>query len=192
MSINIATVSVDGDSPVCLADAKAYARVDINDDDRLIQALIDGAIAQVEMFCRRDLIAKTYDWQLDCFPSSSEALQFPMHPLSSVTSVQYYDTDDAIQTLPAANYTVDTGQIPGRLFLVPDETWPDTKNKRNAVIVRFSTDPGTVEAHLKIAVEMLVAHWYENREATVIGSQTNVLPLAVENLLWANRFTVEI
>ncbi len=191
--INLVTVSVDGDSPVCLAEAKAYARVDINDDDLLISTLIDGAVEQAEAFCRRELIGRTYDWSLDEFPDSSDdALCFPRHPLLSVTSVTYFDADDALQTFAAADYTVDTGQIPGRLYLKPDKDWPGTKDKRKAVIIRFSTDPGTVPINLKVGVLMLIAHWYENREAVVIGSGTNVLPLAVKNILWMSRLTVEI
>lgn len=192
MITNIVIDSVDGDSPVCVADAKAHARVDINKDDKLIEGLIAGAVAQVENFCRRDLIARTYTWSLDCFPSTDTALWFPKHPLSSVSSVQYYDTDDVIQTMPAADYVVDTGQIPGRLYLAPEASWPNTFSKRKAVLINFSTDPGTLPANIIIAVEMLVAHWYENREASVVGSGVSELPLAVKNLLWANRLTVEI
>jgi uncharacterized phiE125 gp8 family phage protein len=192
MLTNIVTTSVDGDPPVCLAEAKAHARIDINTDDSLVSALIDGAVEHIEMFCRRDLIARTYDWSLDEFPGSADAICFPKHPLSSVASVQYYDTDDVLQTLPAANYTVDTGQIPGRLYLVPDEVWPDTKNKRKAIIITFSTDPGTIAPTLRVAVELLVSHWYENREAVVIGSGANELPMAVKNLLWGQRLTVEV
>jgi uncharacterized phiE125 gp8 family phage protein len=192
MSTNIVTVSVDGDQPICLADAKAYARIDINDDDRLVEALIAGAVQQIETFCRRELIQRTYDWSLDCFPSGDASICFPRHPLGSVVSVQYYDTDDVLQTMPIADYVVDTGQIPGRMYLAPDAVWPDTYDKRKAVVIQFQTDPGDIPANVIIAIEMLVSHWYENREAVVIGSQTNELPLAVENILWANRLTVEI
>jgi uncharacterized phiE125 gp8 family phage protein len=192
MSTNIVTVSVDGDQPVCVADAKAYARVDINDDDLLIEALITGAVQQIETFCRRDLIQRTYDWSLDCFPSGDSVLEFPRHPLGSVVSVQYYDTDDVLQTMPVADYEVDTGQIPGRIYLAPSATWPDTYDKRKAVTIQFQTEPGDLPANIIVAIEMYVAHWYENREAVVTGTQVNELPLAVENVLWANRLTVEI
>ena len=39
---------------------------------------------------------------------------------------------------------------------------------------------------------MLIAHWYENREAVVVGPITSELPAAVESLLWGlNVGTVE-
>jgi hypothetical protein len=94
--------------------------------------------------------------------------------------------------MPAADYVVDTGQIPGRLYLAPDAEWPDTYSKRKAVTIQFETDPGDIPANVILAIQMYVAHWYENREAVVIGSQTNELPMAVENILWATRLTVEI
>jgi uncharacterized phage protein (predicted DNA packaging) len=37
------------------------------------------------------------------------------------------------------------------------------------------------------AVLLLVAHWYANREAVVIGTITSALPLGFERLLWYRK-----
>jgi len=37
------------------------------------------------------------------------------------------------------------------------------------------------------AVVLLVAHWYANREAVVIGTITSALPLGFERLLWYRK-----
>lgn len=37
------------------------------------------------------------------------------------------------------------------------------------------------------AVYLLVAHWYANREAVVVGGSPAALPLAVDRLLWYRK-----
>ncbi|WP_337056301.1 head-tail connector protein [Pseudomonas sp. USHLN015] len=37
------------------------------------------------------------------------------------------------------------------------------------------------------AILLLVGHWYNNREATVLGVSTAALPFGVEALLWSRR-----
>lgn len=37
------------------------------------------------------------------------------------------------------------------------------------------------------AVYLLVAHWYANREAVVLGAAPTTVPLAVERLLWYRK-----
>ena len=179
-------VSVDGSEPVTTAEAKLYARVDISDDDALIASLVSAARAYCESFCRRDFIGRTYRWYLNDWPYS-RTLNVPRTPVSAITSIDYYDTDAAQQTLSSSVYTFDQFSIPQKVWLSPDQSWPSLDGDlRHTVEVNFTTvvtPPETVNT----AIKMLVAHWYENREAVVIGSGTNPLPLAVEHLLWSER-----
>lgn len=52
-----------------------------------------------------------------------------------------------------------------------------------AIEVEFPTVP----ADLKEAVRMLVGHWYENREASVIGISASLLPLGVKDIIRDRR-----
>ena len=179
-------VSVDGSEPVTTAEAKLYARVDIADDDALIASLVTAARVMAESICRRDFIGRTYNWYMDDWPYSY-TFNMPRHPVTAINSITYYDTDAASQTLASSVYTFDAYSLPQKLWLAPDQTWPNLDDDiRHKVIINFSTTV-TVPETINTAIKMLVAHWYENREAVVVGSGTNPLPLAVESLLWSER-----
>ena len=57
--------------PITRAEAKAFAKVDVTDDDSLIDALITAARQLVETEQNRQLMPATYELTLDEFPSSS-------------------------------------------------------------------------------------------------------------------------
>jgi uncharacterized phiE125 gp8 family phage protein len=178
--------SVDGTEPVSTAEAKLFARVDIPDDDTLIASLVTAARVMAESICRRDFIDRTYTWYLDDWPYS-RTFNIPRSPVTAINTVKYYDTDATLQTLSSSVYTFDQYSTPQKLWLAPDQTWPNLDDDlRHTVEVNFSTTI-TVPETINTAIKMLVAHWYENREAVVIGSGTNPLPLAVESLLWSER-----
>lgn len=179
-------VSTDGTEPVTTAEAKLYARVDIADDDTLIASLVTAARVMAESFCRRDFIDRTYTWFLDDFPYS-QTLNLPRSPVSAINYIKYYDTDAVLQTLASSVYSYGQHSIPQQIWLAADQTWPNLDgDTRYPVHVNFSTVV-TVPETINTAIKMLVAHWYENREAVVVGSGTNPLPLAVEHLLWSER-----
>ena len=48
-------------------------------------------------------------------------------------------------------------------------------------------DPPLVSARVKLAMLLLLTHWYEHREAVNIGNITSEVPMGVEALLWQDR-----
>lgn len=48
-------------------------------------------------------------------------------------------------------------------------------------------DMARVPADLKQAVLMLVGHWYENREATLVGVSAEEVPFGVQSIIDAHR-----
>ena len=42
-------------------------------------------------------------------------------------------------------------------------------------------------ADLKQAILMLAAHWYENREATIVGVSSNLVPFGYQDLVVSHR-----
>ena len=178
--------------PVSTSEAKAHCRVDISDDDTLIGSLIVGARAYVEAFVNRAMVTQTLELVLDRFPMGN-TLALPMPPLQSVTSVTYYDESGTGATLSSSQYLVDTDSHPGWIVLKDGYTWPSTTlQAANGVRIRFVAGYGlaaSVPQMYKQAILMMVGHYYENREAAVVGSGLVVmeLPLAVRNLLWFDR-----
>lgn len=177
--------------PVTLAETKAHLRVDTSDDDALITALITAAREYVEGASRRALITQTWRYSLDSWPEGDE-IELPKPPLQSVSSVKYYADDGTEYTLSTFAYIVDTDSEPGRIALAYGESWPSlTLYPAGAIRITYVAGYGdaasAVPQHLRQAILMLVAHWYENRETTTIGAVAREVPLAVESLIYLHR-----
>ena len=182
--------------PVSLAEAKAHCRVDVADEDALIDTLRVAARQYVETFTRRPLITQTWDDKRDGFPcGSDEALELPLPPVSSITSVTYTATDGTSTVWSSALYTTDlpTGPKaePARIVPIYGEVYPTTRSVINNVVIRFVAGYGstaaTVPASLRAAIKLLIGHWYERREPVNVGNIVTPIPLSIESLLWPYR-----
>lgn len=167
-------VSAPAVEPVSLTEAKLHLREDGSAQDSLIEdVLIPAARQWVEDRQWRSLITQTWDFTFDRFPSTKR-LDLPLPPLQSVTSVSYYDSDNASQTYASANYVVDASRTPGMIYLLEGSTWPDTYERPSAVTVRAVCgygDAGTdVPIKMRQAMYLLIGHWYANRESVVVGT----------------------
>lgn len=180
--------------PVTLAEAKLHLRVTQSGEDTLISALIKAAREYAEGVLNRALIDQTWDLYLDAFPGECDGyvLKVPMSPLKSVTYVKYLDEAGVQQTLSASLYAVDITSEPGRIYPAYQQVWPTLRTGAlGAVVVRFVAGYGAdgtfVPESIKAAIRLAVAHWYENREDTVVGTIVSKLPLGVDALLWQER-----
>jgi len=177
-----------GSYPVSLADMKLHLKseTDETDDDTLISTLISAATTYCQEFQHRAFITQTRILYYDEFPLM---FHVPYPPLISVTSIKYIDTSGDEQTLDSGQYRVDIGNEPGRITEAYNCTWPSTRDVTNAVTLTYSAGYGAaadVPDTVKAAIKLLVAHWYEHREA-VSDITVMPLPLAVNNLLYAER-----
>lgn len=173
--------------PVSLAEAKLQARVDVATDDALITALITAARELVEKTTWRALITQRWDFYLDAWPEGDEIV-LPKPPLKSVVTLEYTSEAGATVAVPAADYAVDVATEPGRIVLKSGAAWPGgTLARLNPIHVRFECGYGAAAAvpeAYKLAIKLLVASWYENREAVTFGSAAaQELPWAVRALL---------
>lgn len=117
-------------------------------------------------------------------PNSTGLIDIPLPPLQSVESVQYYDFAGTLQTVDPSTYNVSMG-TPGRIQPAYSKVWPISRPTIDAVQITFTSgygDATAVPENVKVAILMLVAHWYENREAVSAVSMVTV-PLAVDALL---------
>jgi uncharacterized phiE125 gp8 family phage protein len=148
--------------PITLAEARAQCRVDHAIDDAVLAALILDARGWAQGYTRRNFISQTWDYSLHGFPM---VIELPVGPVTSITSISYYDTNNAAQTF--TNYDADLkGAVP-RIQPADGYEWPDTYSRYNAVTVRFVTgyavnhpDLFTIRAAMLLHVE---AHY--DREA---------------------------
>lgn len=137
--------------PITLDEAKLHARVDIDEDDVLIGALISAARDYAEGLTHKQMVAARFKQVLDAFPGPSligipfgRALTLPGHaiylergPVICVESIQYIDMAGDTQTMPAENYTVDYASDPVRITPVFGQIWPIPLPQIGAVWVNF-------------------------------------------------------
>jgi len=168
--------------PLTLSALKSRVRVDFQADDTLLLNYLNGAVARIDgpAGIGYALMDQEWQWSLDAFPA---VLCLPGAPVTSVTSIQYYDVDGVLQTVPPADYRVDLGGDTARVEAV--NGWPATASRFGAVLVSYrlgAAESSGVPDDLIDAISLLVAHRYEIRQAAVNGVLT-LVPLGFDSIV---------
>lgn len=182
MALKLITAPVA--EPLTVAEAKAHLRVSASDDDAYIEALIVAARQGAEHLTGRALMPQTLELALDEFESE---IQLPRPPLASVTSISYVDSNGATQT--TTDYILDDHGLEARLTPLYGESWPDTRQQANAVLIRYVAgyaDAASVPQQIKAWMLLRIGMLYEHRESVVAGASIAELP-HVDRLLDAHR-----
>jgi uncharacterized phiE125 gp8 family phage protein len=178
--------------PVTLAEAKFHLRL-ITDpadttphpEDAYVAALITVARQAAEDFMNRPVAQATFELRRWCFEG-----ELPVAPVQSIVSVSYVDSLGVTQEVAAEEYEL-AGPIAAP-YIRPAEGvyFPNPMRRDDAVRIRFVAGYGgdvPLPATIRHAILILVHHYYENREALVIGTVVNELSLSVRALLWPHR-----
>lgn len=174
------------------SEAKAHLRVDTSDEDTLIDALVSAATSHMDGhsgILGRALITQTWYQDFDAF---SSCMRLPVGNLIAISSVAYYDANNSTQTLANTVYTAFSDAIGPYLTLKPDQDWPSSYARPDAIRVTWTAGYGATAASvpeaIRHAARLMVGHWYENREAVNIGSGQPVdVPMTVDRLLMPFR-----
>jgi len=161
--------------PLSLAEAKAFLRVETEDDDPLIAALIAAGRVHVERQTGLALITQGWRLVLDCWPENGRIAVRPA-PLKALNAARVFDFDGEARTIDLRPFVLDASA--STLFFRP---WTLPMPTRIAagieldVTVGFGDTAADVLEPLRQAVRLFVAHWYENR-VVVDGMQGAPLP----------------
>ena len=96
--------------PVTLTEAKLFLRVEHDDDDDLIAALIAGSRIHVEAQTRRALISQTWRLTRDAWPESGRLFVLPV-PLVSLVAARIYIDNTTTQSVDVAAFTLDKSAV---------------------------------------------------------------------------------
>lgn len=177
-------VTAPAKKPVELDDIKEYVQVATADTtfDAFLNKRIDEAVEFIETYLGRSLITREYEYYEDAWQLNKDGhMEIPMSPVQEDGfTVQYYDSDDALQTWSAESYQLDVVSIPARLVPVSGESWPTLSKRLNAVKISMKCghgdDPAQVPEAAKGAISVIVANKMALREDVVLSVPVNNLP----------------
>ena len=169
--------------PVTLAEMKAHLRLDTNDEDTLLAALIRTAREHLEAETGLCLIVRPLRLYLDDWPEG-KVIQIARGPVQTVEAITVYDEAGAPVDVGAAGYVLDGAARPARLIL-PE--WPATARAMNGIEIDFSAGFGEsgadVPDSLKRALLLHVAAMYELRGVLSLEDQPGAVPQGYERLV---------
>jgi len=170
----IIETSPPSEEPVTLSEAKAYLRVDDDNDDTLIGNLISAARISCEgytgrAFVNRGMSAVADQWPEPLSCAGTMGFNLPKPPLSDVNSIEIFDSLHAPVELAADLYFVDTVSIPGQIVLEQSAFAPIAGQIANGIAIHFTAGYGSasdVPAPIRQAVLQMTAYLYDNRGAS--------------------------
>ena len=161
--------------PITLSEAKKQLEIASSDTshDVHIAALIQAAREQWEhdtdsATCFRTLRIRVPAW--------TDGLTLPRSPIHSITSIQYFDGGNTLQTLASSIYQLHVDQI--RIAYL--QVLPGTTARWDAWSINYqcgySSDGSKVPAVAKSAMLMLIAHYFENRDMLMSEAMQTMRP----------------
>jgi uncharacterized phiE125 gp8 family phage protein len=186
---HILTRTSDPDPFVTVAECKAHSDIPYSDDDTIIGEYLAAAIAALDApngMVGKAIATQRWTWKLEK-QTGKTALHVPIVPFRDVVSIKYYDADNVQQTETLTDYTYFGNEDFGHIE--PKGTWPIMYDRPDALEIVFEAgfgDPADCPANLKQACKMLVAHWYENREA-VSDVFMQEVPFSVQSMVGLSR-----
>ena len=177
-------------TPVVLAEVKDQLRVEHPDDDVLISRLIKVAVAYTDAQGALGHAMIQQKWGQWVHSVPPQSVRLTVGPVSSVTAVKYYDEAGALQTDTLSNYEITGTPFTTQIGPKDGFNWPVTQDRSDAIrieyVAGYGTSPSDVPETLRHAMMLLIGHWYDNRENTMMDELSNI-PYGFDMLLDMHR-----
>lgn len=134
---------------VSLADAKAWLRVDYDDDDTIIQAVIDECVSQAQEITQSSFYTRTIKTIYD---DTSAKFRLPYGPVQEITSVVNADGD-------ALGYTYEYEMM---------------EVNGSPAIITYEAGYENLPAGILLALRKMILSNYDDREDNVMGGVTEI------------------
>jgi uncharacterized phiE125 gp8 family phage protein len=172
--------------PVELALVKQHLRLDEEDstEDVLLTQFIRAAEGICEQYQGRTYSKKTYRNFSDYI---LESVKLPFPPLVSITDVKLKLLDGTELIVPLADYFVDDSSFLGRVILKDPSKYQGLQMEPAGYQISFVAGYDTLPDNYVQALLLLTSHYYENREAMLVGTISKEMEFSVQALLSADR-----
>lgn len=154
--------------PVSLAEAKKHLEIQELDQthDSAISRMIQAAREQVEKELAVCLVNQTYTLSMRKFPSEDVdkgSIRIDKKPVSSITSITYYDSNNAQQTLGTGVYGLDAER--SVVYLKYDQEWPSITEQHDGIVITavigYGATAATVPEHAKHQILIQIQEWFD-------------------------------
>ena len=189
--------------PITLNEVKQHLRISTastaEGDEEVLNALIKASRERIEDITNRKIMKQTWDCYYDNWPASG-IIDIPYTPLISVkstsTGITYKNSDGDTTTLSSTKWLIDSVSEPGKIHLDYSESWPsETLHNVNPVRIRAMVGYGTTSAggtttipnQIKLGMKLLIGHWFENRENSIVQQSIQDIPNGTKILLQSLR-----
>lgn len=172
--------------PITLAQAKRHVQITADDHqhDGELSAFITAAREQFEH--ETGVICASSTWSLTCDEWPCEYFEIHARPITAISSITYYDTASAQQTLASSVYRLDASYATPQVSLKYDQSWPDARGHSGDIVVTFTAgyaSQAAVPGRVVQALLLLIGHWFDQRNAVNIGNIVNDIPLSYSHMV---------
>ena len=192
MSLLYTTIAGPVNPAVSVDDCKLDLRIDSSStiDDALILSYINASSRLASEITGRKLISESIKFSIDT-TYFNERIVLPFTPVSAVTEIQYYDPAGVSQTMNISDFHLYNFDDKSELCLKEGLVLPSVDDRRDAVNITFVTGYGAnssdIPYTIRKGIRMLVTHYYENRNNTILGMSVADIPFGAESLLNVER-----
>ncbi len=170
-----------------IVDANDHLRGQYDDDDTHLVRLIEAATSWIETRYGQALLNATITETFTGWVGSA-FLRLARAPVSSITSITYYDADSAQQTWAASNYILTAPtNLPGELEVAPDISLPSTDARTYPWEVIYVAGYGAAETDLpdniQHALRLLVEDFDRHRGNLIEGRASVEAAVGIRRLL---------
>ena len=159
--VRLTVTSAPTTEPVTKTEVKRHLAISESDtsQDSELDVLIQSSRRKFEEDTGTPILSTTYT---QVFPVFADGLRLARKPVSAVSSITYYDSSNAQQTLATSVYAFDA--TTQQIRLKADQSWPDVYSRWDAVTVTFVAgyaSASVVPANIKHALLALCAFYFD-------------------------------
>jgi len=167
--MELITITQPSVEPVVLADVYLHLRLDADEnspadthpDDAMLNTFIAASRKQAEKLTRRAFVSQGLRLVTDAFPTGGVVLLRP--PILEVTSVSYFDVNNALLVIDPANYFVTSGDQKPRLQFLDTYAYPTLYGREDALRIEYTAgyepddaSPGDYAANVPAGIKSAI------------------------------------
>ena len=166
-------------NPITLEEIKDHLQIERGEtgSDEVLKGLRTASVEMAQNITGRKLMTQTWKVYFDDWPSG-DYMELPFTPLSTAgivsTGIKFTNSTSGSTHLGSTAWSMDFVSEPPRVVLENNESWPTVTLHHNNPIeveaVYGYAASSDIPRSIKHAMLLMIGHWYENREDTIIGA----------------------